>query len=292
MATVTHAQAASLAVHTPLVADRWIRCTTTASVLLLAGIAAVVSYGHMHALAAQHGEGAWASALIPLSCDGMIIASSMALLSESRAGGRGGFLPWALLLIGALASLAANIAVAEPTVIGRVIAAWPSFALTCSYELLMRQIRQSSATLGAAWRRAASRGIRPAAGGGACVTRLSAPATSRVTWCRACRWLPPGRWSGGRRPGSAAAGLAVGAGPSPARWLPAYRDRGGAGVRAQRAMGTAGHQHRPRRPAWRWSVRVLQGRAQVVLNSPRSLKQMPLVRRAELLLDIPGRSRC
>lgn len=100
----------------------------------------------MHALAIQHGEGAWASALIPLSCDGMIIASSMALLSESRAGGRGGVLPWALLIIGALASLAANIAVAEPTVIGRVIAAWPSFALTCSYELLMRQIRQSSAT--------------------------------------------------------------------------------------------------------------------------------------------------
>jgi hypothetical protein len=31
-------------------------------------------------------------------------------------------------------------------VIGRVIAAWLSFALTCSYELLMRQIRRSSAT--------------------------------------------------------------------------------------------------------------------------------------------------
>jgi hypothetical protein len=146
MATIAHIQAPGLAVHPPLVADRWIRRTTTASVVLLAGIAAVVSYGHMHVLAAQHGEGAWASALIPLSCDGMIIASSMALLSESRLGGRGGFLPWALLIIGALASLAANIAVAEPTVIGRVIAAWPSFALTCSYELLMRQIRRSAAT--------------------------------------------------------------------------------------------------------------------------------------------------
>jgi Protein of unknown function (DUF2637) len=63
--------------------------------LLLAGIAAVVSYGHMHALALEHGEGAWASALIPLSCDGMIAASSMALLSESRLGSRGGVLPWA-----------------------------------------------------------------------------------------------------------------------------------------------------------------------------------------------------
>lgn|SRR6266545_1760941 len=157
MATVAHTQAPNLAVQAPLLADRWTRRTTTASVLLLAGIAAVVSYSHMHALALQHGEGAWASALIPLSCDGMIIASSMALLSESRLGGRGGVLPWALLIIGALASLSANIAVAEPTVIGRVIAAWPSFALTCSYELLMRQIRRSSAT-----RALPGKGPRPA----------------------------------------------------------------------------------------------------------------------------------
>lgn len=32
-------------------------------------------------------------------------------------------------------------AVAEPTAVGRVIAAWPSFALIGSYELLMRQVR-------------------------------------------------------------------------------------------------------------------------------------------------------
>jgi Protein of unknown function (DUF2637) len=118
-----------------------VRCTTTASVTLLAVIAAVVSYGHMHALVLAHGEGPWASALIPLSVDGMIVASSMSLLLDSRLGRRGGFLPWALLITGALASLGANIAVAEPTVVGRVIAAWPSFALTASYELLMRQVR-------------------------------------------------------------------------------------------------------------------------------------------------------
>jgi len=52
-------------------------------------------------------------------------------------------LPWALLVIGSVASLAANVAVAEPTVVGRVIAAWPSFALIGSYELLMRQVRRA-----------------------------------------------------------------------------------------------------------------------------------------------------
>jgi hypothetical protein len=43
-----------------------------------------------------------------------------------------------------VASLAANVAVAEPTATGRVIAAWPSFALIASYELLMRQVRRAA----------------------------------------------------------------------------------------------------------------------------------------------------
>jgi Protein of unknown function (DUF2637) len=106
----------------------WTEATTTASVTLLAGIAAVVSYGHMHELALHHGE-----ALIPLSVDGMIVAASMSPLLDSRLGRRGGVLPWVLLIIGASASLAANIEAAEPTMAGQVIAAWPSFALRSRY---------------------------------------------------------------------------------------------------------------------------------------------------------------
>jgi hypothetical protein len=48
-------------------------------------------------------------------------------------------------VVGSAASLAANVAVAEPTVTGHVIAAWPSFALIGAYELLMRQVRSSAA---------------------------------------------------------------------------------------------------------------------------------------------------
>src|SRR5436190_385086 len=62
-----------------------------------------------------------------------------------RRGTRSGPLPWVLLLIGSTASLAANVAVPEPTLYGRVIAAWPSLALIGAYELLMRQIRLSTA---------------------------------------------------------------------------------------------------------------------------------------------------
>jgi hypothetical protein len=82
--------------------------------------------------------------LTPFSVDGMIVAASTTLLADSRSGGGGGSLPWALLIVGSVASLAANVAVAEPTTTGRVIAAWPSFALIAAYELLMRQVRRSA----------------------------------------------------------------------------------------------------------------------------------------------------
>lgn len=127
-------------------ADRWIRRTTIGCVTILALIAGTVSYLHMHALVALHGQPGWVAALTPLSVDGMIVAASTTLLAESRSGGRGGLLPWALLVVGSVASLAANVAVAEPTAIGRVIAAWPSFALIGSYELLMRQVRWAASS--------------------------------------------------------------------------------------------------------------------------------------------------
>jgi hypothetical protein len=50
----------------------------------------------------------------------------------------------ALLVAGSVASLAANVAVVEPTLTGRLIAAWPSFALTASWERLIRQVRGGS----------------------------------------------------------------------------------------------------------------------------------------------------
>ncbi len=134
-------------------ADRWIRRTTTGRVAMLALIAGTVSYLHMHALVALHGQPGWVAALTPLSVDGMIVAASTTLLADSRSGRKGGVLPWALLVVGSVASLAANVAVAEPTLIGRVIAAWPSFALTASYELLSRQVRRGVAGTDAHHRR-------------------------------------------------------------------------------------------------------------------------------------------
>jgi hypothetical protein len=121
--------------------SRWSRWTTIVAVLMLAVIAAVVSYSHMYELALRNGEPEWRAALFPLSVDGMIVGASMTLLSDARNGRKGGLLPWTLLIIGSGASLAANVAVADPTMWSRIIHAWPSFALIGAYELLMREFR-------------------------------------------------------------------------------------------------------------------------------------------------------
>ncbi|MEU7696164.1 DUF2637 domain-containing protein [Microbispora hainanensis] len=125
-------------------AVRRIQRATIAGVALLALIAAVVSFRHMHELCLRHGEDRLAAVLTPLAVDGLIVVASMSILLANRSGSRGGLLAWSLLVVGSLASLGANVAVAEPSLIGRIIAAWPSLALIGSYELLMSQIRRSA----------------------------------------------------------------------------------------------------------------------------------------------------
>ena len=143
---------------------------------MLAVIAGTVSYLHMHLPVELHGQPGWVAALTPLmSVDRMIVAACTTLLADSRIGGRGGFLPWALLVAGSAASLAANVAVAEPTATGRIIAAWPSLSLIAAYELLMRQVRQAAEAGPSKRRGQSSRSAATAAG----ATRIEHVTTTR-----------------------------------------------------------------------------------------------------------------
>jgi hypothetical protein len=126
--------------------DRWIHLATVIAVLGVAGIAAVVSYRHMRAVAILHGEDPTNAAVIPLSVDGLIIAASMTMLADSRAHRHRSWLAYALLTLASAASLAANVMHAEPDLAARIIAAWPSAALIGAYELLTAQIRAAVTT--------------------------------------------------------------------------------------------------------------------------------------------------
>ena len=117
------------------------RAVTVGAVLLVAAVAAIVSFAHMWTVADRAGE-QWRAWLLPLSVDGLVVAASMALLTRRRAGLPGGRLAWCALLGGVGASLAANIAAAEPTATARVVAAWPALAFAVAFELLLQQRRE------------------------------------------------------------------------------------------------------------------------------------------------------
>ena len=127
------------------VAPGWAtRATTVGAVLVVAAVAAVVSFAHMWTVADRAGE-QWRAWLLPLSVDGLVVAASMALLTRRRTGLPGGRLAWGALLGGVGASLAANIAAAEPTATARVVAAWPAVAFAVAFELLLQQRREPGA---------------------------------------------------------------------------------------------------------------------------------------------------
>ncbi|WP_308203441.1 DUF2637 domain-containing protein [Lentzea californiensis] len=121
----------------------WIKRTCVVAVAAVAAVAAVVSFDHMRALALDAGEG-WKAWILPISVDGMLVSASLVMLTRKRAGQPVGALAWTGLVLGLLVSLAANVAAAEPTLIGRLVAAWPPVALGLSYELLLTLIRETA----------------------------------------------------------------------------------------------------------------------------------------------------
>lgn len=91
--------------------DRLIRHLTTAAVLLVAALAATVSYVHIRDLAITHGGDRLTSALLPLLIDGTVAAMSCVMLRAARLEGvRTPWLARFMLGLSVGATLAANMA--------------------------------------------------------------------------------------------------------------------------------------------------------------------------------------
>jgi hypothetical protein len=104
-------------------------------VVVVALVAAAASYEHQRSLAVLAGEGDLAYVL-PISVDGMMLATSRSILRRRRSGIPVPFLSWFGFALGFVASVAANVAAADPTLVGRLLAAWPPVALFIAYETL------------------------------------------------------------------------------------------------------------------------------------------------------------
>lgn len=121
-------------------APLWVRRVQTTIVVAVALVAFTGSYSHMKELAAEAGEG-WRAWLLPISVDGMILSASLTMFVRRRASQRSGLLAWVTLLVGLGASLAANIASAQPTLDAQALAAVYPIALLAVTELAMQQIK-------------------------------------------------------------------------------------------------------------------------------------------------------
>ncbi|WP_433445698.1 DUF2637 domain-containing protein [Nonomuraea sp. CA-141351] len=122
--------------------DAVIKGSTIFVVLLIAAVAAIVSYRHAYELVIDHGENGLTAVLVPLTVDGLVYASSMALLQAARLGQPAPVLARVLLGLGIVATLGANVAHGWGNgIIGAIVSAWPAVALVGSYELLMWLLR-------------------------------------------------------------------------------------------------------------------------------------------------------
>jgi hypothetical protein len=126
--------------------DRY-RPLTAAAVLLVAAIAAVVSYMHVATLALHYGQPPLAAYLLPLSIDGMVATSSLVLLRSARAGVSAPWLARAGLVLAVAATLAANVASGLPAGWpGALLAGWPAVAFVVSAETAISMSRRRAAS--------------------------------------------------------------------------------------------------------------------------------------------------
>lgn len=115
------------------------RFTRNASAAVVAGIAGYASYWHQVQVALTAGERTELAHVIPLSVDGVLVVASIVMV-DSRQSGRHPH--WVTKLgfgFGIAASVAANVASAHPTLLGRAVAAWPAIGLFWVVEMLSRR---------------------------------------------------------------------------------------------------------------------------------------------------------
>ena len=115
-----------------------------AAAALVATVAGAASWSHIASVAAGAGERPWVAASLPAAIDGLIVVGVAALLEDKRAGRTGRLSARLAIVAGVVATLAANIASAEPTATARLVAVAAPVSFLLSVEVLTRTGRPRS----------------------------------------------------------------------------------------------------------------------------------------------------
>lgn len=109
-----------------------------AAAALVATIAGAASWEHIASVAYGAGERPWVAYSLPAAIDGLIVVGVAALLEDRRTGRVPRRSARIAVAVGVLATLAANIASAEPTWTARLVAVAAPVAFLLAVEVLTR----------------------------------------------------------------------------------------------------------------------------------------------------------
>jgi ribosomal protein S25 len=124
-------------------AERFISRLSTITVIFLAAAAAVLSFSGLRELSLNAGFSPQIAWILPIVLDGMVVTGSLGVVSSSLVG-VGTWYPWLLTMIGVVASIAGNIAVAPPNLASRLVHAAGPATFALSIEGLLRIYRASA----------------------------------------------------------------------------------------------------------------------------------------------------
>jgi hypothetical protein len=152
----------------------WHRIAARAVAALVALVAGAASFEHIASVAMTAGERAWVAYSLPLAIDGLIVVGVMALVEDQRHGRHPRGVARLAVTVGVVGTLAANVASAQPTPTGWLVALAAPVCFLLSVEVLTRTGKPRTDTPAAP--AAAAAGSAPVA-----VRPVTVPATASHT---------------------------------------------------------------------------------------------------------------
>ena len=114
---------------------------STLVTVVLGGIGGAAGFTHTHDWAAAHGQHGWLAWADAVVIEGMAVVAGFEIHRDRTAGrhGRVAALPWVVLVLAFLIQMTAQVARAEPTPAGWLLAAMPALGFLTVVKLVMRR---------------------------------------------------------------------------------------------------------------------------------------------------------
>jgi hypothetical protein len=144
--------------------------------VVLGGIGAAAGFTHTHNWAADHGQTGWLAWADAVVIEGIVTVAGFEIHREHRSRSRRGVsFPVVVLVVGFVVQMAAQVAEAEPSPTGWLVAAMPALGFLTVVKLLMRRLPTDQPAPAPAPTHAAAAGPSVAIPAPAQPTRASSP---------------------------------------------------------------------------------------------------------------------